>query len=202
MSISAILRIFAILVGVSPAAHAAPILDQEYDPVSDGAAGITTSSLSQTFTAGVTGLLTRVDLFVNTASTGNVTIAILDGPPTGAFSILGQVDVPAASFPPDGTAFTGTPINLSLLGILVSAGEDYAIRLTPNDNLMLWNIEPGTYAGGNAFVDANSLTTSDLGFRTFVDADLIPEPGTLALLGATLAAFAATRRGRKRSALA
>src|SRR5215467_11508743 len=116
------------VVASTPSAFAGPILDQFFVPVSsigddplDGTFG--DCCRAQTFTAGLTGLLTRVDLFL--ARSGEIAVGVYDtaaGVPNSPLQILpAQLVIgPADPFDHVFVAFTG-------FSVPVIAGHVYAI---------------------------------------------------------------------------
>lgn len=160
-------------------AQAAGTLDQ-----SNSSPYYSTSSLlgaqdgnGQTFTAGISGLLTNVDVYVSRASVNadlNVSIyAVSAGLPTG--SALASTTIAASSISAVGglvgAAFT-TPAR-------VEAGTQYAITLTSTLTAGFYNMgfSSGGYAGGGAIVitqlsHPNFISppgNSDLIFNTYVE---------------------------------
>jgi hypothetical protein len=139
---------------------------------------------AQTVTAGLTGDLTAVELFVNRyyLTTADLVIEIRAGTPNGAL-LATSSPIPAADLPVEPDAawerFTfPTPANLN-------AGDVFAIVLpfapyfsTPEFERWHWghaasDVYPaGVRWDGSAFVGAwwSYLDGSDLAFRTFVDA--------------------------------
>ena len=163
----------------SGTAQAAGTLDQ-----SNSAPYASTSSLlgaqdgnGQTFTAGISGLLTNVDVYVSQFSVNadlNVSIyAVSAGLPTG--SALASTTIAASSIPSAGrlvgAAFT-TPTR-------VEAGTQYAITLTSTLTAGFYNMgfSSGGYTGGGAIVISqlsrpNFISppgNNDLIFNTYVE---------------------------------
>ncbi len=195
---------------------AAPVLDQSFDAV---AAGSTTSGgiasdqeLGQTFTSGISGQLTRIDLQIQSISfdapTSDLLFDILpsDGTfPTGPAIASGSISresIPT-SLPVDDPFVS---VDLTSFNIMVTAGESLAILLrNPNPGGYGWfEVFGGDYAGGNSLIRLppetgfGAIPLIDQGFRTFVDPGAVvaqvPEPGTIALLGLGLVGIGFARR--------
>ena len=204
-------------------ALAAPVLDQEYNPFLNINANIGQHSngffqdRAQTFTVGITGILSRIEMRVfrnNPASTGPLLIDVrtVSGgvpfePDTGA-GILESHIVAGPSVSSDPTGFVG----IDLSGIAVAAGDVLAIAVRTSDPLDFSFIWGGTnvdlYAGGAQYNRAVGAATwgqndaiKDLNFRTFVEVS-VPAPGAAAFLffgAVTVALTRCRRRGRDQS---
>jgi hypothetical protein len=190
--------------------YALPIVDQAFVP-SPSAAYVgmveatyaTETESAQTFTVGLTGQLTKVEVKVSR-------YASFTGP-------LGVFVVPTIGGVPDDTTVLGysvfagdtistawnnndsnwLAVDLTSFGISVSSGDVLAIVLaTDNPSLFIeglyaWHGDSGNpYSGGNLFWTTNAspdwtaVSDADLGFRTFVESrsGMVPEPSTLVLL--------------------
>jgi hypothetical protein len=167
-------------------AQITPVLDQSLagSYLSWGLGG--DAPLAQTFTVGITGVLTRID--VELRRDAGVHDVLLDvRPTTGGIPVesdaaaLVSVVIPSASIPTD---FAFMSADVSSASIQVSVGDVLAIVLrAPADGGPLSYTWRGTGqnfeypAGTNFFRVAPSLNWSplfgDLGFRTFV-APLVP----------------------------
>jgi hypothetical protein len=186
----------------------AQALDQNYDPGSNPvltagfASSLTNQERAQTFTVGLTGDLTRIDVFIqrNSGSVGNLfadirTVDASDHPIAGNLRTL---TIPAANVPtfPDPVGFF--TLDFSANPLPIQSGNHFAVVLhcSAGDVAMLWlgsNANP--YPGGHGqeqqigshgwFHELNG--NEDLGFRTFV---AVPEPTATApaliILAATL----------------
>jgi hypothetical protein len=202
-----LLLLFICLAGT--ASQATPVLDQ----VSDGttiaiAAGISSGNdKAQTFTVGLTGYLTEVDLklFYNNPSPSTYDV-LFDlrttegGVPselnTGANVLFNGV-IPASAVPPTPHSIDELPWTILNLGlpIPVTAGEVLSFCLRTDEpvsgpaNYLLAGAS--TYAAGSLYY--RNLTSqptwgpifSDIYFRTWVDP--VPIPPTVILLGSGLA---------------
>ncbi len=199
--------------------HATVTQDQYFDALGSSGASVSVwgltigghegQQLAQTFTAGLSGLLTRVDLQIGghrggfEPLTDPVTFSLRTAPGGTelAHTSIAVADLPEPAWPGEFVA-----IDLSAFGITVQAGQSYTIQLTsanpyetiswftadthPNDNA------PALYGGGSMhyFHDGQWLQHADLleadsGFKTYVDTvtPAVPEPSTgwLSLAGIT-----------------
>jgi hypothetical protein len=174
-----------LLLGLLPGfALAAPVVDQKSETVSYVWGGSGVANYAQTFTVGMAGKLTGVDLNlqgVEVATTVDVTIQSLNGSgfPNGTHLASGSATAPATT---GWVHFALTPM------ISVTVGQVYAIVFTingqPNAPWEVWGAITNPYAGGEA-QDASSgwhglqdVTTSDFAFRTYVDAAAKSAPPT------------------------
>jgi len=179
---------------------ASPILDQSYDPVPTWGLEVTASqSIAQTFTVGVGGVLTGLELFANHFSgycTNDLFVSLVTtagGVPSD--NVLATVALPSSDIP-----FSLSPppvaVDFSAYSIAVEEGDTLGIILRCDaaglnlDPTYVWNADnPGSYVGGMAFVSIFGSswggigTDKDMGFRTYVEPTGIPEPATLTLLG-------------------
>ncbi|HET9830627.1 MAG TPA: PEP-CTERM sorting domain-containing protein [Vicinamibacterales bacterium] len=197
----------------SSSALAGPILDQFFVPISattddplDGSFG--DCCRAQTFTAGITGLLTRVDLLLRRS--GEIEVGIYD-------TLAGAPGAPLQVLP---SQFVNGPADLqhvfvSFIGfsVPVIAGHVYAIvgLGRPDPGVVFWGGAFGagaTYAGGERFFDFGGLGqgpwiggggADDNGFRTFVDSSVqpIPEPTSILLLVTAMVLCRLGRRPRR-----
>ena len=202
----------AMVVLTSPAARAAVLLDQSFDPtghvtVNAGIAGFNAhQERAQTFKVGQTGLLTRVDVFskVFAPATGSLLLDIRGTTASGApdpaitpLGILSSASVPATSMPGGNGDFVTFTLNTPLP---VTAGTTLAIglRASPGASFGLLGSSGDPYLFGKAYERETTNhnwvneTNYDLGFRTFVDtagavtAAPVPAgigPGAIAALG-------------------
>jgi len=204
------------------AAHAAPVVDQSHQPIVSSPIGFvqggsTTIDRAQTFTAGVTGVLTDIEVIV-----GRATLSISDGliwdvrtviagtpsDPDSGLNILASGTVAAADVP-----VTIDPSNFLSLGgmsVSVSTGDVLAIVLrsmSPESGAYRWKFSDNNdsvYAAGASFDrifspswDSNTSPFDDAGFRTFVNA--VPEPNGVLALVVLGVAIGATRRRVQRT---
>lgn len=174
--------------------HTSPIMDQEYDPGTDNSvAAIGSNNVvdwSQTFTVGISGTLTSVELaMIRNASVTFTKPLLFDirttsgGTPTEpdtGFNILASKSIA----PPDVPTTYGF-FSISGLGVCVTAGDILAITLRSDDpHAYHWAGTGQTlgYTGGSAFVRAPVVweiqppdgIIHDLGFRTFVESGPAP----------------------------
>jgi hypothetical protein len=177
-------------------ATSTPILDQSFDPVPATLTpflGLGPGSFgAQTFTVGMTGVLTEVDVFIqrNGPILSDLYLdvrPVINGVPTENNSAaLGSVTLPMPAL--DGTA-AFVPFDFSSLEIRISEGDVLAIVLS---GYARWYGNFGDpYPGGESFFlrFPNGFSLShdgsvDVGFRTFVEPMPVPEPCTLALISA------------------
>ena len=207
-------------------ATAGVLLDQSFDPQPNPTLSASANSAvdaAQTFTVGVTGTLSSIDLFLarySSTPVGNFTIELLsttNGTPNeGSSAILFQESFPETSLTTT-DAFFG--VDVSAAGIHVAIGDVYAIALFYNGIPGIeWRGDASgyfkplyTHGDGFARLHSGSNTwqsftssqgfTGDYGFMTYVNSASsasVPEPSTLALLslGAIGLAFGAFRRRR------
>ncbi|MEM9481686.1 MAG: PEP-CTERM sorting domain-containing protein [Verrucomicrobiota bacterium] len=163
----------------------------------------------QTFTVGIGGLLTSVEVQVQQGDVPDVPTddLVMTIRPTTAgvpdFSqSFGSVSLPATTIPPFDNFTSGpfTSFDVSGLNIMVSPGQVLAIDLsypTGTGSYFIYDAEVPIYAGGSTFVlgvaDGFFADTGrDSGFRTTV---LIPEPSSLLMLGFGALVLFRRRRG-------
>lgn len=163
---------------------AAAIPDQSFVPINHlGGLEVTASQIdAQTFTVGVEGLLTRVDLIgVNhhrCFATENLVVelrATAGGVPTSTI-LASRVLLPASIPTVSGTV----TVDFSATPVAVQVGDVLAIVLrsnaAPSGCTYAWDGDvPGTYAGGGSFISFDGITwfdtPRDMGFRTFVESE-------------------------------
>ena len=189
--------ILGAVVGVTPNARAAVVLDQQY-LVTDGSYDAFTDGSgfqrAETFTVGVAGTLSEIDIFlVATATfTGFNILSTSAGVPTTVLTTGALLSSSSTE-----AAFT--------VSLPVTVGEVLAIEPVTSGQQLAWRaISSNTYAGGGDFYlnppfGVNNFTSSGTGedFQTFVTTPAAaPEPASLLLLGPALVGMAALRRGR------
>jgi hypothetical protein len=153
-----------------------PCLDQSYPGNSGNGLEVTSNQpVTQTFTVGITGQLTSVDLLgfrhhrgINPNPLQVDIVATSAGKPTN--TVLSGASVPSASIPT-----TPTTIQVTLPGIAVTSGQVLGLRLTtvtgPSQQTYAWAGDaPGTYARGDVYIQASYIgpLTWDMGFGTWV----------------------------------
>jgi len=183
VSILALLMVSNVL---QPVAAATGTLDQQQTSILGGLLlyssppAASYQFLSQTFTAGLTGALTEVELAIgyegDSTPTGSVTVEIHSGSPTGTLlgsSSLGPSGIPefVGSAPDVFVAFTFS-------GVSVVAGNVYAIVITasnaqydPPHYVVADYYLSDSYAAGTAYYNDGSGwidLTYDIAFKTYV----------------------------------
>ena len=139
----------------------------------------------QSFTVGLTGILTEIEMgFFNNMS-GNGTLRIYSGQGT-AGAMLETLTVPVIGITQPEVTWNDWTVSVP-----IQAGLQYTFELTPNSATLPdpYGVAIGTgnpYAGGLMGLNDPSgsypLTDFDLVFRTWVSASSIPEPPSIALL--------------------
>jgi hypothetical protein len=170
----------ALVLGVATPAPAGT-LDQQQSAGGASSAIVSTQSLAQSFTAGISGNLDQADLFLTAFGTPsaamNVEIRNVSAGSPGT-SVLASASVPASSVSGSPGGFVSfhfaTPAP-------VTAGSQYALvawsaAVFPDDDA--WSRGAGTnpYTGGNLFQNGtsppsgpwSSQPTSDFAFKTYV----------------------------------
>jgi hypothetical protein len=176
----------------NPVAAGAATLDQSYAPASfpSGysfltAQGSTTNWQGETFTAGLSGLLSQLVLPVwqDPAYATGVKLDVFSYSGTSLGTLLGTITVPSsavpdgqgggAAWPPPSTPPFAFSVNLASLGIDLAAGSQYAIAASATvpypagkgGNGIVWlgsnPAGPDNYTGGHEFfAAANTLSSS------------------------------------------
>jgi hypothetical protein len=170
-------------------------LDQSFDPGNGGGYFVSSGySYAQTFTAGMTGNLTRADVralnyFGAASAPLQLEVWSTTNPNTLA-SLLASASLPQSSVP-SSTGFVS--FDLSGSPAPITAGQPLALVLkTASNYSYLWEgPSNGGYTNGVACsVSGNSYyvtmagPNADFGFRTYVTT--VPEPSSFVLLGTSL----------------
>jgi hypothetical protein len=153
-------------------------LDQSQTTISG--AGFTSSYIGQTFTAGSTGQLNQVDLYLVGTGTSTVQIRAVVGGVIQS-TILGSASVTTSTA-------NWYQVNFST-GISLTSGTQYAIVFV-NGASVGWyvcsnggNDCSGNYTSGNAFTSTNgttwSATLKDLVFKTYISTSAFASSGNL-----------------------
>lgn len=217
----------AVAAGLGATANAAEVLDQDFmilgppgsTALRSGASGLTPRA--QYFTAGQTGLLTRVGLALTNTDTSPISIRLFAGLPANLMSAFNQPAIMQGVYTGlDG--FTQTLFDVSSLNFFVTAGQRYAIIVggPGSGSGVTWTIgydgdgNPNTqddvvspaYAGGEAYsifypLGEISPLGADRSFRTYVDTAIgggaVPEPATWAFMIVGFGSIGAVMRRRR-----
>jgi hypothetical protein len=183
------IAVFGIVLCLSAGlATAAPVLDQE-SPVVDGfwfSAGASTALWQQEVTVGITGQLTRIELYARNA--GTTPLYVNAGTPW-------QSDGSefATTFVATGSGWTG--VDTSAAGLFFNAGDQFVIGVGGTDSGLELNgssVSPdGAYVVGELWITwADSEPElwadgeRDLAFRTYMDSGnnpTVPAPAAVVL---------------------
>lgn len=193
-------------------AHAATVVDQSCCASANAEYFFDELTRVQTFTVGLSGQLTGIDLGLLPGSVGIPTFeffsgAFVDGQAVATFGVplvtLSAIDT---GVPIPGSSFGGTLFfaDLSGAGLFVSPGQQFSIVMRPlpvNDGNGGWIATSGNpYAGGTELTTTLDSTanlvaqTDDASFSTFVSISTVPEPSTLLLISVGLVSLIARRR--------
>jgi hypothetical protein len=194
-------------VASAAASEGAPILlDQSYQPDGVNDSNVSLSCFpfaaasvqcGQSFTVGLNGTLTAGELFLLFAG-GTPLVGLYDI--SGPLTLLETSSTAVAVSSPGFYSFAfSTPVTVgNTLALLVDVSD-------PGDSISFRGESPEGYAAGVPITAIDGTVSSnpffDLYFRTHVDInpDAVPEPASLLLLGAGLAALGARRYRQKRS---
>lgn len=194
------------------------VIDQQFLPTSQPPNGYIIEdlqTLAQSFTAGTTGRLYRIEVEIARHTTpppfpvfAELRTTLPDGSPSNA--ILGKVQIPTDSIL---TTFSFVSADFSTLNIPLVSGTRYAIVLRSDSantgggiNPYAWRLGASGvdgYTAGQNFVNFNNgngffALIDDHGFRTIV---AIPEPATVILMTivgiGTLTGITWSRRRRR-----
>jgi hypothetical protein len=182
----------------------AQVVDQDYTPSPLRVGAVVNTSfegrpiwLAQSFTAGLSGQLSAVDLAIwRDAGVGdNLLLRVFEINGQTLGTLLGSApiavaDVPVgldgSGFPAPGTDLLATHVDLSQLGVPVVSGSTYALAVSalnptagnPSDPIVQWlgDLLPGSidyYPGGQmAYTSASMLEPGDVLFAPFPLSDL------------------------------
>ncbi len=192
--------------------QAGPVIDQQHTPAGNFPAFAVANDRTQiqTFTVGITGAVTRIDVQVSSEllTVENLVLSLWSTDAAG----LPEALLATESVAPTDPAFTSTgprplvPLDLTAGAVEVTSGELLAIELNSNaannppfNERYLWEIG-GQYDRGTAYTQIGSSffkQSEDFHFRTFVTS--VPEPGTLVLLSTGLGGLLAYGWRRRRA---
>jgi len=207
--------VVGLAIGLAGQVRAGSVLDQSFVR-STFAADYTIysqASISQTFTVGLSGLLSQVDLqiYKNTGATGDLTFEILatsggvpvpDSNPPLFQTVISLSSLPTIDDPNLNVPLTS--VDVSSGGINVTPGEVLALALrSPNGSGVppwtVWRSGPDQYPRGAEYIEQNQATVwspltfagqgQDGGFQTWVGT-AVPEPSSIVLLVPGLLAIA------------
>ena len=177
----------AVVIGVMNPAHAASTLDQGIAyPGNDCNTEVYSAvGRGQSFTAGLSGPLTSVELFLtevaSTRSEPGLTVELKSASsnrPTG--SVLATATIPDSDVPSRIGLVTVTFSSPATL----TAGQQYAILVTTTEgsgNYRWCGDVPASYSGGSGLYDDSWIVSSpsqDFSLRTYVDVPAAPSNGS------------------------
>jgi hypothetical protein len=195
-----------LVISLAGTANAGSLLDQSFvrSTFSADYTIYSLASISQTFTVGLAGLLSQVDLqiYKNTGATGDLTFEILATsggvPVPDSTPPLFQTVIPLSSLPtiddPNLNVHL-TSVEVSSAGIIVTPGEVLGLALrSPHSSgsppWTAWRSGPDQYPRGAEYIEQNNATSwspllfagqgQDGGFQTWVAS--VPEPSSIVLL--------------------
>jgi len=194
-------------------ANAGGMLDQSnvVSTFTFDAAVVSEVSRGQTFTVGLAGVLSEVDLEIykstNTVVDPTFEIVGTTGGVPDDTKLLYQTTIPLSSIPtfdtPPTGAFTLTPVDVSSADIVVTPGEVLAVTLSRNapgnPPWLLWRQGIGGYTRGDSYdsIPPGAPWTIDSpyegGFQTFVSS-AVPEPSAVVLVLIGLSSLAVPLR--------
>jgi hypothetical protein len=168
----------AFLAATAPLTGQSDCADQFYVPTPNNGLEVTDNqSVTQTFTVGLLGQLTRVELVgINHhrgTSVHNIDVAIVTTDASGVptTTTLATTTVPPSAVPP---TRGNVLIDLSAANLIVTPGQVLGLRLqtaSPSGGATYgWSADAitGTYDGGSTFIRGNVGIPWDMGFRTYV----------------------------------
>lgn len=204
-------------------ANAAIVLDQIVNwPAGSEISASGSRYIGQTFTAGVSGKLNNIRVYITTNHNDTpFDLNFKFAPIVGGQLLLSQavnITLPSSAGTPAFAEFPvdqWTNLDYSTFNIAIHQGQQYAVLFNQSsgdiaNSLAGWNISPqDTYAGGHYFAtnqpgidqalpgfDVNGFNP-DMDFATYISA--VPEPSTWAMLMLGFGAMGIMLRGRTRN---
>lgn len=187
-------------------AMAAPLVDQQQTSFNFGGYLGSGFKAGQSWTAGATGLLAALSVYVNgyMNGTNTVSLTVRSGSTVYSGSTLGSGDhvVDTSRYDLLTDEFR---MDLTSLGIMVAAGDQLNFEVSVSGSgdlgtrgLLFSSLDPYADGAGNFSAYGNFFPGTDLTFKSYVDADVgtLPEPAPLALLGLAVMAAGCARRSK------
>ena len=174
----------ACVITMASVAVSAATVDQEQLLSDSGSAPVTT--MGQSYTAGLTGLLSGITVFANLANPFTLSLYSGNAIDPGQLLASGQ--------------FTGSTIDVSSLGVMQTAGEQYTFNfLLSAGTSFSYKFGTNPYAGGDIKynLSESSRLISDLKFITSVDTTVVPVPAAAWLFGSGLIGLIGVARRKK-----
>ncbi len=132
-------------------------------------------SFHQSFTAGITGELTQINLSLGAFTTGNIVVSIFSGSKEGAN--LGATPIESVSRSITGSGGAASLVSVFFTNANVVSGEKYSIKVASSGiNVAYYGQGSNPYSGGQHTNKSGSADPSrDVFFETYV-VEVIPVP--------------------------